>query len=248
MFKLVLVFILIIVFIIIIENCNKLEKFTLDSGIPGPNFLAIGTIHGNEPASSYALESIINDFKSKRLILKKGSVTIIPCLNKCGRMLGIRFQPQELLKLQFWLADGNRTYPKNNEYTGRSEIAKDIIPLVNFSDAVFDGHEGYSYVRLNSGSMGNGIFPGTTRLSIKAAKDIETVLNTKIPTNAWYKKYKAITNWNTSEGTLRNYCNRKNIHYMLMETAGQGNIEPLNKRVKAQKIVCLEFMKKMGNL
>lgn len=246
----VLILGVLVIILYITMYCSKVEKFTLDSGIPGPNFLAIGTIHGNEPAASYALEQIVQDFKSGSLKLKKGSITIIPCLNKCGRILGIRFQPQELLKFHFNVLDGNRTYPKSGQEEGTSDLTKDIIPLVNFSDAVFDGHEGHSYVGLHSGSMGNGIFPGTTNLSRKVAKHAERVLNAKIhyPKSEEYKKYTTVTNWKTPDGTLRNYCNRKQIHYILMETAGQDEIEPLSKRIRAQRIVCLDFMSALGIL
>ncbi len=247
MFKLILICTIVIVYFYIVRKCKNLEKFTFDSGIPGPRFLAIATIHGNEPAGSWALESIVRDFKSQKLKLKKGSLVVVPCLNPCGRILRTRYQPHELLKMNFEIADGNRTYPKRLEESANSDVTKEVIQLVNKSDAVFDGHEAYSYVRLNTASMGNGIFAGTTLLSMKIAKNIEEVLNKKIPNTIPYKRYKAINFWRTPDGSLRNYCNRKKKHYILMETAGgQNNIEPPRVRTLAQKIVCLEFMRNLG--
>ena len=69
----------------------SIKSFRSSSSSTTPRVLIIGSVHGNEPAGGEAL---------KRLspILKKGQLVIIPVMNKCGKALNMRYQPQNILQ------------------------------------------------------------------------------------------------------------------------------------------------------
>jgi len=228
--------------------CNKLDIYTFDSGIKGPVFVAVGGTHGNEPAGYYALTKIKNFFEDGTLTLKKGKVIIIPCLNKCGTQLGVRWLPQELFHLRLFNSDLNRNYPKDKNEEGSCPLSTEIINIIKSADFVLDLHEGFSYQRINKDSMGNGIYPGNTKLAKTIASTLAEKINELFEDDEENKKFDSIEGWPNVEGSLRNFCDtnknirNSDINYILVETAGQDDIEPIEKRVEIDILLTIDYL------
>ncbi len=238
---------LIILFIIIIHNildkkCNQtLKYYVYDSLIPGPVITLIGGTHGNEPSGSYTIKLLLNEIKDKKIILKRGKLILIPVLNECAFKVGIRLIPL--------IGDMNRKYPKSIEDKSQNKIVNKIIQLTDESDIVIDFHEGWGFNKINKNSLGSTITPTETQTSMILAKKIITNLNKNITDNI--KKFTILTNnipdnndgnydYNESidiRGGLRYYQNLRKKNYILVETTGQNNIQPIELRISQNKTI-----------
>jgi len=210
-----------------------------DSKIDGPTILLLGGIHGNEPAGSYAIKNTITKLNNKDIVLKKGKLICVPNVNYCGLRLNIRLIP--------FIGDLNRKFPKDLENINKINkcpITNKIVELVKQSDFILDFHEGWGYHRINKNSLGSTITPSITDQSLDIANKMLENVNDKIESNdkkfmILTKKYKELNNitYDYSEsadikGSLRNYANLLSKDYILIETTGQNNIQPLETRIK----------------
>ena len=244
--KLIIIIVLIIFFIYILNNlCDSLKSLNpriYDTKIKGPTILIIGATHGNEPAGYYAINNLINKLDDKTIILKKGKLILIPAVNYCALKLGIRFIPI--------IGDLNRKYPIVADYNKSDcAITQQIINYSNESDFILDFHEGWGFNRTNKKSMGSTISPTSTK-SFDIAKILLHNINLTINDNN--KKFVVLAdkkmlsdnksdNFDYSEnidikGSFRYYQQLLNKDYILIETTGQNNIQPLDIRINQNNI------------
>jgi hypothetical protein len=241
-FIIILCIIFIIIFIYIIDKiCNSsesLDYFIYDSKIKGPTIMIIGGTHGNEPSGHYAIKNLINSLNNKDIELQSGKLILVPSVNYCALKVGIRMIPT--------IGDLNRKYPTNlNNLITNCPTTNKIINLVKNADFVLDFHEGWGFNRLNKNSMGSSITPSITPKSHDIAKLLLDAVNKTIKDNNKnfiiltkdYKKYNETVNYDYSEsidikGSLRYFENILNKDYILIETTGQNNIQPLDIRIK----------------
>lgn len=186
-------------------NCNSFIYKVYDSEVKGPTILCIGGVHGDEPAGSVALNSY--DFENK---VKCGKVIVAPSVNWCGLKSNNRYLPN-FIDINRYFNDGN--YELKN--------------LANKSDLVIDFHEGYEFHIVSPWSIGSTIssysVPKMSELCINNInKNIEDE----------NKKWVHIKNKEEIDGSFRDYCDSNNIKYMLIETTGKLNAQPLKIRVK----------------
>lgn len=199
---------------------NNIDIYLIDSGIPGPNFLVVAGTHGNEPSGRITMEKWISSNKS----LKKGKMYVIPRANKSGSQLNFRYMIHNL------------RYPDlNRNYTdfGKEPISQKIISLIKKEniDFILDFHEGWGFHKQNKKSIGSTL-SATTPFSKKIANEIISLLNNEIED----ENKQFILNEKVDElFTLRNYSKRHGIHYILVETTGQNNVQPLCVRNKQSK-------------
>jgi hypothetical protein len=221
----------------ICDNKNSLKYFIIDGlNKTGKTVLILGGIHGNEPAGSFAIEQLINEINTNKLKIKTGRLILVPYVNYCALQLNKRFVDS--------IGDMNRKFPTNLNDNNNSPTINKIIELVNSADFVIDFHEGYDYHRLNNKSIGSTISPNDTELSNTIASTMYDTINGNIGTD--YKKYKIITSDqylankypnkysaknNFIQGSLLNYARLIKKDYVLIETTGQNDIQPLNIRV-----------------
>jgi hypothetical protein len=165
---------------------------------------------------------------------------IIPEANKCGLILKNRYLPYKIFN-----NDLNRNYPyKNNK--AKDNISRKIIKLVNQSDLIVDFHEGWGFHCENPNSLGSTITTSNTSISNKLGKNIVNNLNKNI--NEYKKKFTLLKlNKNGGKkvikGTLDYYCMENNLNYLLIETTGQKNIQPINKRMEQNSIIINTILK-----
>ena len=127
--------------------------------------------------------------------------------------------------------------------------------LANSSDFILDFHEGWGWHRKNKTSMGSSITPSVTDKSKQIAEIFLDTINKNIKNDN--EKFVILTNdidllnldrYGHSEsteipGSLRYYLNLINKDYILIETTGQDNIQPIDIRVKQNEI----FINKLLN-
>jgi predicted deacylase len=214
---------------------NSIEIYEFDSNIKGINLLLIGGTHGNEPSGSVALNKLIKEIKEKKYNLKTGKITIIPKPNK----LGLFFNRRHLLH-RFYNRDLNRNYPRNAKEKPLDPISAKIINYVNKSDWILDFHEGWGYIYENNGSMGSGIFPGDTKNSITMAHNILTGINNAIDSD---NKFVLIEKIHPNIRSLKSYANYLGKNYILIETSGQNNIQPIHIRVEQISFIIDFFLR-----
>ena len=230
-------FIIAILLVSFLYYHQRPNVFVHDSGQPGPRVLVIGGTHGNEPAGAVAA------FQLHKVLLKRtlrrGRVIIIPDANKWGLRMNIRYLPAELLSFGLLgKIDLNRSYSHRGEES-RTQISYQIEELVVESDWVIDLHEGYDFHQLNPQSMGSGIYPGKTMLSKQMTHPLVDAVNQIIQV----PEYQFISKeWPDANGTLRMFCDEHDIHYTLVETSGQDNIQPIPVRVQQHLVILRELL------
>lgn len=224
--------------------CNKPLIYEFDSGKEGPRILFVAGTHGNEPSGTIASLDLIE--KLKRKPISKGKIVVIPAVNLCGLLENNRYNIHSNTANK----DINRLYPKvPGSFKSRAETNNIIIPFVLDSDWVIDAHEAHGYYKLNfkerynidsplvnkyGYSMGSTITHGRTRRSRRLTERCIKALNKGIREN--YKKFTTFPD-SILPGSLRNFANLNNKHYMLIETTGQNDIQPLKVRVDQVKVM-----------
>ena len=224
--KILIAIVIIILLYIIYENCNQVNYDEFKGSEPGPQILIVGGTHGNEPSGSRAIHNLKSNIKSGNITIKRGSLIIIPDVNYYGLKFGIRWNPGNILH-----PDINRAYPTSPHGEGKCYITQKIKEIADKSNFVLDLHEGYDFYHNNHKSIGSTISPGPTELSLHVAENMKLKVNKKI--SAEHMKFHIITHGEKDviKGTLSEYCKCINKDYILIETTGQNNIQPLSIRV-----------------
>jgi len=245
----IIVILLILIYIYIYEYANDIEFFTFraeseqDQQVAnkGKTVFIIGSVHGNEPSGNVALTKFIEDLQTKKIILKSGTLIIVPKPNKIGLLLNNRF-----LLYRLYHRDLNRNFPINGDEKPLDPISTRICSIIQDVDWVIDFHEGWGYIGENNGSMGSGVFPGITPESINISKILLNTINKFIDNPS--KKFGTKYNVNAQERTLKSYANYLGKNYILVETSGQNDIQPMHIRVKQIDIILGTFLKHLNVL
>lgn len=97
----------------------------------GKNLLVLGSIHGNEPYGTKAIENIIKKIKTKEIMVESGSITFIAPCNEEGFKQNKRFIEVNL----------NRIFEKNLQPVKYEEIiACQIMKYIDNCDYLLDIH------------------------------------------------------------------------------------------------------------
>ena len=105
-----------------------------------------------------------------------------------------------------------------------------IIKSVFNADFIVDFHEGWGFSKVEPKSLGSGIYPSNTSLAKNIGNNLLSILNNTIVDED--KKF--IINFDSPRipNTLDSYTNTYNKNYILVETSGQDDIQPINLRVE----------------
>lgn len=98
---------------------------------PGPKLLFLGGVHGDENPGILALETLLEELKSGRVRLLRGSLTIAPRVNASAAKRGLHFIDENLNRIV-----RRHDEPLNHE----QELANALIPLIDSADVVLDLH------------------------------------------------------------------------------------------------------------
>ncbi len=229
-----IIILILFILLIIYFYCDDFQHYIINKE-GTKTILLLGTIHGNEPAGSVALTEFIKENSNKNI-----KFIVVPTVNRCGKMLCMR---------------NNILFDMNRQFTTRPffNINKKIIKLMDQADFILDFHEGYDYHIINKESIGSTLSPTNTEESYIVAKKILTKLNDSI-TDA-NKKFMILVTPSDSNNDLINkqpeiysqasiipnsldyYVNNqpKKYNYILVETTGINNKQPLDIRTKQIK-------------
>jgi len=225
------------------QICNNLEHYNYGSKTDtNKTILMLGGTHGNEPAGSKAILSLMEDINTNKITIKH-KLILVPYINYCASQMNMRLIPHT--------GDINRQYPKTINYKEceLNPIIKKILGFIKEADFIIDFHEGWGYYKQNNGSIGSTITPANTELSNTLAENVFMNLNNTIVDNN--KKFTILIDddnkINTDnikygknfdiEGTCKSYVNLLKKDYLLIETSGQQDIQPLELRINQDKII-----------
>ena len=230
MYKPLIIFLLtFIVGYVLLFSCHRsLDIKTFDSGKPGINVLLLAGTHGNEPAGSHTLLRLQNLILKGTYKIKSGKLTIVHNINPCGYYFDNRYYSVIGNKI-----DINRMYKKG------FIINKQIEKLIPNHNLILDFHEGWGYIGKNEGSIGSSIT--TLNIPFQHEYNILTLLNKNI--NIIEKKWLKNDIKLEVSNSLRELAMKNKKSYMLIETSGQNNIQPLHVRMKQNNIILNYILK-----
>jgi len=122
--------------------------YLADSKVPGPSFMLVGGIHGDEPAGAFAADQI------RHWPVTRGKLLVIPRANRKA----LEAKNRRLPGLEGEDGDVNRHFPASGAAGGtRSLLAGAIWDLVKETkpDWIIDLHEGSEIHRINPESVGS---------------------------------------------------------------------------------------------
>jgi hypothetical protein len=205
----------------------SLQVYEFKGPEPGPTICVIGGVHGNEPAGAAGLTDIINSYNLLGMI-KRGTLRIIPRANPWGLARNVRYQENPK-----W-PDINRNF--KGSY-GLEPTSQEILRLFGDADLIVDFHEGWGYHRKNSDSVGSTISPTATPAAQQLAANMVNNINKTISDNEPEKKFMVLPKLSCDiPGALSCYMQLRNRNYVLIETTGQNDIQPLDLRTSQVKI------------
>jgi predicted deacylase len=108
-----------------------IQTYTYNALAPGPRILIFGAIHGNELCGPRAIERVMKELQTGKLVLKKGSVQFVPVCNPLAYKKGVRLVEENL----------NRIFkPTRNPRSYEAKLANTLCGMVDSADALLDIH------------------------------------------------------------------------------------------------------------
>ena len=202
---------------------NIIDYYDYNVYNPIGSICIIGSVHGNEPIGFVALTNLINNRYFNDISKKHNiNIRIIPCPNKYGIKNNTRYMPNVLYP------DINRNFRAEK---GVEPVSQTIIDLTKNYDLVIDLHEGWGFHRINKESVGSTLSPGRTNKSIKLAEIANINVNKLI--SEPLKKFLVLYERSCEiPNTLACHREMNKKHYILIETSGQGNLQPIEIRTQ----------------
>jgi len=231
-----IVALIIIILICIHEYTYSKNKYVFNSSKIGPTIGFIGGVHGNEISGAITLQSMVDSGYFAKIT--NGRVKVIPVANPSGFKLNSRYTST--------FTDLNRIY--KTPITDKTAL--EITQFFSDCDIVIDFHEGWSWNRINSNSLGSTITPS---FPMPLANDIVTALNNSPTMKAVISKdpRKQFDVGKDSivceiPSTMECYMRKNGRPHILVEIPGQNSGHPLNIRLNNIHVVVDLVLKKYG--
>ena len=148
--------------------------YVIRGGLPGPVFMVVSGIHGNETASIRAAQNLVNRIRQGELYIYRGTLIIVPLMNQKAYRKRIRGVP-----------DLNRTFPRTRYASAKHPLSVALLQLVRRYRPTWylDLHEANGLSQRNHKRLGQTIIikPGSrgTATARRIIKDINrTITNT----------------------------------------------------------------------
>lgn len=150
--------------------------YVVSSAAPGPVFMIISGVHGNEPASTRAAQGIVSRFNRGEWVLRRGKLIIVPLVNISARRKGIRGKP-----------DLNRTFPVGTGAKARHPLSAAVFQLASRyrPSWYLDLHEANGLSQLNPRRVGQTLIISPASRAAGVAKQIVKKMNLSVPNKAY---------------------------------------------------------------
>lgn len=210
--------------------------FRIESGEPGPVFVLIGGVHGNEPAGAIAAEQI-RDWP-----IRKGTLVVVPEANR----LALAAKERRLPGLIEDAGDLNRHFPRTGEAEETmSPLAAALWEFVKAQepDWVVDLHEGFAVRRQNAESVGSSLLCDPDETTRPLFAKAHAAVNASIPDAA--NHFVLMAKNRTANGSLvRASMDRLGATGAILETTYKGF--PLGLRVRQHRLMVAELLGGLG--
>ena len=201
-----------------LSSYNRSVQY-FDFGDPSsPNKVCfVAGVHGNEPAASLLLKELVKtdyfyNFSQEKSIF----IRVLPAVNEFGLAFGIRNQNS------LFNPDINRTFTG----TGHGNISKEMIALTKDIPLIIDFHEGWGFHLKNKDSLGSTLTSTKGAMPL-AEKMVERVnQGISVPEH----KFMILDRMCEIESSFSCYSNRHGKNYILVETSGQNDVQPIEVR------------------
>lgn len=217
--------IFILSFYFFLSSYNRSVPY-FDFGDPSsPNKVCfVAGVHGNEPAASLLLKELVKtDYFSNISEEKELFIRVLPGVNEFGLAFGIRNQNS------LFNPDINRTFVGD----GQGNISKEMIALTKDIPLIIDFHEGWGFHLIDKDSLGSTL-TSTKRAIPLAQKMVERVnQGISVPEH----KFMILDRMCEIKSSFSCYSNRHGKNYILVETSGQNNIQPIEVRQQQVMII-----------
>jgi predicted deacylase len=110
---------------------NHLQSHRFDALTPGPRLIVTGAVHGNETCGTRAIRRLRAELEADRLILTRGTLTLVPVCNPLAYARGQRAGDRNLNR-------GLRPHASPQVY--EDHIANQLCPLLAAHDVLLDLH------------------------------------------------------------------------------------------------------------
>jgi hypothetical protein len=187
----------------------------------------LGGVHGNEPAGSHALQELVENGWFSRAARDRINFIVIPRANEYGLQRDRRWTGSPLHP------DLNRSFHERTLSSESSALSRFVLEVFQDADLVMDFHEGWGWHVQNSSSVGSTLSPTRTNTNTPVTQIADTAVD-RINADITDEKQKFVMLEDISCDILSSlscYMERSGKDYILMETTGQKNIQPLRLRI-----------------
>jgi succinylglutamate desuccinylase len=110
---------------------NALRVHSFRALEPGPRLIVTGAVHGNETCGSQAIARLVRELDSASLVLRRGSVTLLPITNPLAFQRAQRMGDRNL---------NRNLYPNPDPQDYEDRVANVLCPLLAEHDVLLDLH------------------------------------------------------------------------------------------------------------
>lgn len=204
--------IIILIILLVYYNSNSNYKYTLPKiyrykTADSPKIVILSGSHGNESGPGLYL----NNVNTTNWL--PGDYYIIPFVNIDAALLNIRSIKDDI----------NRSWPSG------TNINRYLAPIIKNADLVIDFHEAWGFHECQSESLGQTLYTNIPELLGDFLKNTALQLN-NFTADQLCTKWTLIDKLPPLKGTLDEFCNNNEIPYILVEIAGQNDIQTLETR------------------
>jgi predicted deacylase len=145
--------------------------------LPGPVFMVVSGIHGNETASIRAAQKLVNRLRQGELYIYRGTLIIVPLMNQKAYHKRIRGVP-----------DLNRTFPRIRNASAKHPLSIALLQLVRrYRPAWYlDLHEANGLSQRNPKRLGQSIIVKAGSRGTATARRIINDINSSIVNTSYH--------------------------------------------------------------
>lgn len=207
--------------------------YVISARKPGPVFMIVSGIHGNEPASIRAAQTLAGKFQRRELLLSRGKLIIVPLVNQRAYRQKIRGVP-----------DLNRTFPRASGYRATHPLSAALFRLAqkHRPSWYLDLHEANGLSQTNPKRVGQTLIVSPSSRAATTARQIVNRMNRSVGVPSYYFNIKQRERSGTSRMAVQKLLGARAV---TVETCWSLNFA---LRVRYQQEIVRHFLRMSGNM